>query len=397
MTPVPGRVLGALGAALALLGGLLLAGCGRTGSSAPVRLASLPCAERVREATVTAVRPDGALDAAWSGYGDHGSGWIAGDSVHAYRLEGNRVLWTFADSFLGPLPRSGHLGPSTPFVHSVAVVQSGSRFQTISGSRPGKPRASLVPGTGHGEVYLALAGALAGSRLQMILLLEDFRPRGQVVEQPSGEVVATFGVPAMHLVSVQPLAVEESSVIWGAAVSRIGGRTYVYGASVAGSDKDLYVALAPGGDLARRWRYWDGQRFVANPRRAVPIMTNVSNEVSVTPLDGMDVLVTTPTDTAYSNLVAVSFACRPTGPFTLATAFRASDLTGSLGRARFGVGDVYVYDAVDQPALNQGNRLLVSYNRNTVNPQELPQHPTVYRPGYLWVTIGPRRAGGRPG
>ncbi len=395
MPAVPGRVAGALLAALVLLGGLLLASCGRSGASAAGGLAALPCGERVRDATVTAVVPDRSLDAAWAAYGDHGDGWVAGDSVHAYRLPGGQVLWTFADSFLGPLPPSGHLGPSTPFVHSTAVVQDGSSFRTIWASRPGKPRASLLPDAHRNQAYLALAGIAANGRLQLLYLRE--RIAGEVaIEQPADEVVASFALPSLRLVSVRRLAVEERGVVWGAAVSRLGGRTYVYGASASGGDKDLYVALAPDGDLAGRWRYWDGQRFVANPARAVPIMTNVSSELSVTSVDGMDVLVTTPTDTAYSNLVAVGFACRPTGPFTLATAFRASDQTGPLGERRFGVGDVYVYDAMDQAALNEGDRLLVSYDQNTVNPKELPTHPAVYRPGYLWVTIGPRRpAGGR--
>lgn len=402
----------------ALAGSALAAACGTVPTgSAPVRMAAvsvpgaplpgsplpaptswqgldrLPCRTRVADTTAVQVTPDTALDRAFTSYGNTGAGWTGGDSVHAYVTGPRSVVWAFADSFLGPIGPGGTRPPTEPLIHSLFVTQQGNRFRTLTGGAPGRPVA-LVDGPPR-TIYLSLAGIRTGNRLQELLLQDRTAPSGAVTQVPSGTLVATYSLPGLRRLAVRPLHRETSDILWGAAVTRWGGQVYVYGATAAGDDKALYVAQVQGADLAGPWRYWDGSGWSADPGAAAAVAHGVSAEVSVTDTHGMAVLVTSPTTTPYSPLVAFGLACSPTGPFRLAAVVRATYYTGAVGKPVYKVGDVYAYDALDQADLNRGSTWLISFDQNTLRYSDLAVNDAIYRPGYLWVRLGPRGAVGK--
>lgn len=355
-------------------------------------LERLPCSVRAAATTVIKVAQDTALDRAWSAYADTDEGWTGGDSVHVYPLGDDSLLWTFADSFLGPIGPGGTRSSTAPLYHSLFVTQNGDDFQTVVGGTPARP-ASLVTTSNPDDVYLSLAGLRTRTELQQFLL-EDLAPPGtRLTQVPTGTVLATYALPSLRQLSVTPLADESATIQWGAAVTRWGTDTYVYGATSAGNDKSLYVARVHGTDLAAPWRFWDGHGWSDQPAAAAPVAQGVSGEVSVSDVDGMAVLVTTPTTTSYSPFIVFGTACSPTGPFRLAAVIRATYDTGAVGQAVYGVDDVYVYDAVDQPTLNRGSTWLISFDRNVLRYSDLAKNVAVYQPSYLWVQLGPRRAG----
>lgn len=409
-------------AALGLAGGVLVAACGAAppAGSAPVTMATvavpgapqpgsptpaptgwqgldrLPCPARAADTTVVKVTRDTALDHAFTTYGNTGAGWTGGDSVHAYVTGARSVVWAFADSFLGPIGPGGTRPPTEPLIHDLFVTQQGDRFRTLTGGAPGRPVA-LVTGASSRTIYLSLAGVRTGNRLQELLLEDRTAPSGAVTQVPTGTLVATYSLPGLRRVSVVPLRRETSTILWGAAVTRWGGRLYVYGATAAGSDKSLYVARVGSGGLAGPWRYWDGSGWSTSPASAAAVARGVSAEVSVTDVHGMAVLVTSPTTTPYSSFVAFGTACAPTGPFRLAAVVRASYYTGAVGTPVYKVNDVYIYDALDQAELNRGSTWLISFDRNTLRYSDLAVNDAIYRPGYLWVQLGPRPAPGQSG
>lgn len=356
-------------------------------------LDGLSCATRAQDTTVVKVAQDTALDQAWATYGDTGAGWTGGDSVHAYAVGRSEVLWAFADSFLGPIGPGGTRPPTEPLIHSLFVRQSGDRFSTVTGGSAGRPVALVRPHQPH-AIYLTLGGLRSGDRLQEFLLEDHTSPSGAVAEEPAGTLLATYALPSLRRLSLQPLAHESATILWGAAVTRIGDHTYVYGATAAGNDKALYVARVEGTDLAGAWQYWDGHGWSADPAAVAAIDTGVSPEVSVTDVDGMIVLVTTPTTSNYSPFIAFGTACSPTGPFRLAAVIRASYATGSVGVRYYGVDDVYVYDAADEPDFNRGSTWLISFDQNVLRYSDLAGNVAIYRPSYLWVQLGPRAGSG---
>lgn len=356
-------------------------------------LERLPCPARAAATAVVHVRQDTALDRGWTAYGNTGAGWTGGDSVHAYGDGAGAVLWTFADSFLGPLGPGGTRPPTEPLIHSLMVVQRGDRLSTITGGSPGRPVALVRPHQ-YRTIYLALDGLEAGGRLQEFLLADGTSPSGAITEEPAGTLLATYALPSLRRLSVEPLAHESTRILWGAAVVRMGGDTYVYGATATGSDKALYVARVRGTYLGGAWRYWDGRGWSADPQAAAAVDRGVSPEVSITVADGMVVLVTTPTTTPYSSFVAFATACSPTGPFHVAAVIRASYYTGAVGRAVYGVNDVYDYDAADLPLFNRGSTWLIAYDQNVLRYSDLAVNAAIYRPAYLWVQLGPRPGSG---
>jgi len=99
------------------------------------------------------------------------------------------------------------------------------------------------------------------------------------------------------------------------------------------------------------------------------------------------VLVTTPTTKTYSNRIWFYFGCAPTGPWTLRSDVAATFWVGGEALPRYGISDVYVYDAMDQPALNQGDNWVISYDRNVTSFSTIFANALVYRPGYLKVVV----------
>jgi hypothetical protein len=413
-----------LGAAICVVGiGVLVAACGRStpvasgaglpGASTPgIDLASvpvpgaptpadpgvratgwggldqLPCSTRVSQTAIVAVRKATAFDDTWTTYGNSAAGWTGGDSVHAYALGPDQVLWTYADSFLGPIGPHGTRSPAAPLYHNIFVVQRGDQFQTVVGGVPGK-LGSLVITSDPYQIFLALASLQTTDRLQEFLL-EDVIPPHQVLRQvPQGTLLVTYALPSLRRLSVVRLEQETASVQWGAAVTTWGADTYIYGASATGDDKSLYVARVAGTDLAQAWQYWDGHGWSLRASAAAAIAHGVSAELSVTDANGMAVLVTSPTGVPYSPFIRFATACSPLGPFHTIGTIRASYSVGPVGEPRFGVDDSYVYDAMDQPAFNAGSTWLISFDRNVLRYSDLAKNVDVYRPSYLWVQLGP--------
>jgi len=393
-----------LAGALGLLG-VGLAACSATPSARSTASGALvaagsqggrgSCAERARSTTVTAVSQDSALDDAWTSYGNSGQGWVAGDSVHAYRIGRGTTLWTFADTFLGPINPDGSQSPSKPLYHSVFVVQKDNRFTTVVGGTKAHP-ASLVTTKNPDDIYLGLAGLVSGGRLQEIFLNDLAGPHITLTQEPTGTLLGVFAVPSLTKLKVVALPEANPTIQWGAAITRWGADTYIYGATSAGGDKSLYVARVEGTNLLGHWQFWTGNSWSSRQAAAAPIASGVSDELSVTPYDGMAVLVTTPTNVSYSAAIDFDFACSPVGPFRPTKSILASYYTGSVGAAKYRFTDVYVYDAMDQAALNHGSTWLVSFDRNVLEYGQLARNVTVYRPSYLLVKIGPRPTPGAP-
>jgi hypothetical protein len=386
-----------------LLVGSLLAACGsasvtvaedRANADSTRGYRNLPCSRRIERASVLTVSRDTSLDREWAAYADSGQGWNGGDSVHAYKLEGGRILWTFADSFVGPLGPHLTRNPRQRILHSVFVLQRGIYFRTITGGTPEKPE-PLVWFPGTHQDFMALAGAMElPSRFQELFMDDKVTAHGRLIEEPRDTLVATFSAKTLKLLGTKPLSDPSSTVLWGSAVFQGRRWIYVYGASAYGANKQLYVAKVGGDNLNDPWLFWDGSGWSDRQSKAKPVLSAVSAEVSVSKFDGMYVVVTTPTFKAYSNRVWFYFGCAPTGPFLLRSKIADTYYTGRQALSRFGLSDVYVYDAMDQQALNHGDHWVISYDRNVTNFPSLFRNALVYRPAYLQVTLGFTR--GRP-
>ncbi len=101
-------------------------------------LASNSCTARARGTEVLSVTKDESLMSQWNDYANSGIGWTGGDSVHGYSIGHGSTLWTFADSFLGPInskPRTGYA--INTYYHLRAMTALGFNYKekvTLYGS-----------------------------------------------------------------------------------------------------------------------------------------------------------------------------------------------------------------------------------------------------------------------
>ncbi|MGO9557706.1 MAG: hypothetical protein ACLPQS_15025 [Acidimicrobiales bacterium] len=351
----------------------------------PARLAAI-CAARVKRAVVTAVTPDTALENSWTDYAATGKGWVSGDSVYAYQIPHLGTLNTFSDSFLYTMNDL----KKRPIIHNLFVVQSAHGFKTVTGGSSREPTALLT--ARRGWFYLGFGGIDEGKTFQQFFMEVHWWGPGSFDYSLVRMVLATFSLPSLRLESVKQIAGSHPQIRWGSSVERFGNWDYVYG--TANGRLGLgpgYVARVAGADLRVPWSYWDGHGWSSSAAAASPVVHAVQTQYDVTQFDGMYVLVTSDPYPKFSANAHVYFGCSPTGPFDYHQRFALSDYVGPPGAkhwgGHWGDGSVYVYDALAQPALEKPGQFIVSYDQNDILFPAIFQTPSIYRPGYLDLTV----------
>ena len=370
-----------------------LAGAGPSGGGANKYGAngaspSSSCTARARGTKVLSIAKDDPLMTQWNNYASTGSGWTGGDSVHAYSAGHGSTLWTFADSFLGPINSNGTRPFMAPLVHNLFVVQHGDKYHLKIDGNVNQP-SPLVSPRNPRNFYLVLSGAVEGSRFQEFLMEIHRHKNGGFHWQQVKTVVATFLLPSLKLVGVTPIRQSNLSIQWGSYVMNLGGYAYIYGATATSTArKKMYVARVASHYLTSRWQYFEGSGWTTDASEAAGIYSGASEQFSVPLYDGVYIVINSSVSDKFSARVNVLTGCSPEGPFSKVSSFAASYRVGSLGQSEFHSSKVWVYEAMDQPSLNRGSRFLVSYNRNSLDYWDLFHSTAIYRPGYLWVTIG---------
>lgn len=379
-------------AAAAAAGGLLAAACTGAPAATPTTSASAgspSCQASARGAALTSFSPDTALDHRWASYLDSGKGWTGGDSVYTYPLPDGSTLYTYADSFIAGLV--GHRHQKKLIYHNLFVVDGPTGFRLVTGGTPANP-AELISAPYGKDFYLALGGSVNGDQFQAIFMERLQTGPGSLDNAPVGSVLATFSLPSLSLQHISAVPGPSQAVQWGSYVHRFGAFTYVYGASANGLQKKAYAARVAGDDLQQPWSYWDGHAWSPDPSAAAPISTSVQSEFGVATIGDLYVLVSSDATVPFSPKADLWFGCSPTGPWLGHASFTLDPRVGVLGAHTWGNRDVYVYDAMVQPALTgtSGN-LVISYDRNSLDLPAVLANADIYMPSYLDLTITPGR------
>jgi hypothetical protein len=333
--------------------------------------------------TATAAAPATDYDAAFTAYGDHSGRWSGADSTYSTALPGGRELWAFSDTLIGPVNPDGSRSPATPFVNNSFVVTRHGRFDTVIGGTPADPKSVVAPAD-PAAWYWSGDPVVAGRRLQIPYLQFHRTGTGAFDFAWQQNVVATFDARSLRPLAVTPLP-SATGVEWGSYTERFGGWTYVYGVEDLGLVKYVHVARVAGGDLRGRWQYYTGAGWSAQEADSAPVTDGVSNEYSVTRLGTGYVLITQDTTELLGPHVVAYFACSPVGPFTNKTPVYTTPETGASGS--YGNPNVYTYNPHAHPELSSGNRLLISYNVNTFDIDDLWADASIYRPRFVVATF----------
>ncbi|MGW0231640.1 DUF4185 domain-containing protein [Actinopolymorpha singaporensis] len=392
LTALAASGLGLLLGTGALLGAGPSAAAAPSGPSAAAPSAAGPgtahCSLTGRHWTAQA-RVDRARTERFAAYGNSGVGWTGGDSTYSVPLPAHRTAWLFSDTFWGPVNADLSRPTTVPFLNNSFVVERGGDLRTVAGGTPEAPD-SLVPPDEPGTWNWLGAGQATPASLDVMFLEFGRTGSGPLDFAWRENKLGRFDPDTLRPREVVPMP-SAAGVQWASWLLRSGGFTYVYGVEDLGLTKYMHLARVRGTDLASgRWEYWTGSSWSPTETDSARVMPGVANEYSVSRWHDGYLLVTHDTRELFSSRILAYVGCSPTGPFTEAATLYTTPETGAAGS--YADADIFTYNAHEHPDLRHGDRLLVTYNVNSLDPNaDLYDDVTIYRPRFVEVTLVPGR------
>ncbi|MBZ5564201.1 MAG: DUF5005 domain-containing protein [Acidobacteriia bacterium] len=317
----------------------------------------------------------------------NGPGWTGGDSTYSLPLPDGRVLWMFSDSYFGTVDSTTRTRATYLFnAHNslVTTSASGQDFTTLypPGASAEEAASYFVPAVSSNWFWVG-AGLVqtAQNQLQMFLLEWEAGPTPGSF-QFVGNTVVNLSLPDLTVISYQPLNTP-TTIEWGSSVLLDGDWLYIYGIEDLGAVKYPHVARTTPDQIANpsAWTHWNGVDWVSDEASSARLLTDsISNEYSISKINGSYLLVAMDTSPAYGtwkNIVTYS-STSPTGPWGKRTVVYSTPETGQ--------GNLVTYNPRAHPEFTANDQLLISYNVNSLVPQDLV-HADDYRPKFIRVPL----------
>ncbi|REF36964.1 DUF5005 domain-containing protein [Thermasporomyces composti] len=341
-----------------------------------------------RMPVLRSVRRASWLEDMFTRYGDAADAntWSGGDGTYSAKLPDGRRIWMFSDTFLGPVEPDGSR-PDAAFINNSIVVQEDGELRTIHGGTRENPAAVLAPEDPNAW-YWVNANNIAGGTLNVIYLEFARTGSGMFDFVWRRTVLARFHLETLEVLSVHELPSSVENLEWNPWLLRVGPYTYIYGVEDLGQKKYMRIARVRGDDLLGRWEFFTGDGWSSVEAESTRVLADVSNSYSVTPINGGYLLITQDTSFPFSNEIVGYFAPTPTGPFGERTVLYRTPETGPDGT--YGNPNVIMYGPHEHPQFRRGNTLVVSYDVNSLNPDDVWNDASIYRPRFVELTFAPR-------
>lgn len=306
-----------------------------------------------------------------------GPGWVAGDSTYSVGLPDGRTLWLFSDSFIGEVSRNGTPAPGMAMVHNALVAESeGGRLSTRTGEGP----ESFFPDPSDQTYYWVQDAAVQGEELVVFLSLT--RQEGEQGFAWERNAMARVSLPELEVTEIiDPGPGPGDHVAWGAGVMSTPTHTYVYGVEDLEEAKHLHLARVPAGNLTdrSRWQYRTADGWSDDVTQSARLTDGVANELSVSPYRDGYLMVSSDTSLPFSPKINAWTACSPQGPWEERQTIYETPESGR--------GQHFTYNAHGHPEISDDGELLISYNVNTFDFDELTRDPTLYRPKFVTLDL----------
>jgi len=359
-------------------------------------------------------------------FGNAGAGdnWSGGDATYSLVLPGNRVMWLFADSWIGGSVGADHRRNGQMLIHNQVVIQDDPSSPSLRNAfRPGASGQAVFEPPEPGMVMWPAAPVLVDATTVQVTLRRVNGSTGGI----EGIDLATISLDPFDVVSLDSTAFTEKAWVpstcpngaftdhtqFGAAIASDGTYTYIYGIENCGIPSDflssrgyMHLARVLGTDLTGSWEYYGGESSEGTSiwrassagtarlevRGSVP---NAGEEYSVVRTASGTYRMVTSALTIGG--IKVFTAPAPHGPWTLSStvwpqtpetdAVAYGDTSGPGTMCR-----LWTYGTKEHPAFNTPGRITISYNvglNGCADPQRvLDQFANVdnYRPRF--VTAG---------
>jgi hypothetical protein len=303
----------------------------------------------------------------------YGPGWTGGDAVYSLPLPDGRILWIFADTWLGVVNPDRSRPGGQPFVNNSLVIQDGDDFITLHGGTASSPASYFDPGIPD-NFYWPADAFIAGDKVYVFL------PR--IFKYGPG--MWDFGLDATDIarLNITDLSIEEiftwsksNNTTWGAGVYETSDSIYVYGSENGSFGKHMHVGRFPISDPMSR-EFWDGTAWNPAISESARIFSGNSNQFSVFKhIDGSYHLLNQ--GDFFSDEIHMYDAPGPIGPFSNQRTVVKTPLDG---------GDIFTYNALVHPQFTRADgTILVGWCINSFNFLDHFSNADVYRPYFAWV------------
>ncbi|GAA4628249.1 hypothetical protein GCM10023196_043780 [Actinoallomurus vinaceus] len=361
---------------------------------------------------VTSVERDTAHTNMFYNYAHQNDGWTGGDGTYSLGgLYGHGRLWIFSDTFFPPVNSDDTRPRSAPMINNSIVEETSSGLTTHYQGTKAAPVPNMPPAESDTWFW---AGAPHNSKGDLQIIYQKYRRfgSGQWDWGWDSNVLADFKNDNLTAPIWLKRMPSEHGIAWGTSIRETEDvnepYTYIYGVEdvhtgpvddPTGVYKYLHIARVPGRDLSDTgsWQYldehgdwmpseeWSARQMIAGTGNYLP----VSNEFSVSTLDE-DYLVTQDSSEAFSGKIMLYSGCSPSGPFGAPTQLWTTTEGGPWGD--YGNGNVFTYNAKSHDSLSSGAfrfgaTLTISYNINSMNPDDLYADIKLYQPRFIKVEV----------
>jgi hypothetical protein len=352
-------------------------------------------------------------DEAWDRVFHRTTGWTGGDAMYSVDLGRDRVLWLFADTWVGRVEKGGH-APGSRLVNNTIALHARDRthqpptpdavnFHWGPDSSDGHPTAFFRPDDAStwfwvADGVVALPDTPKESLILFLWLMRRANNPGVFDFQIAGGTLATVARfredPSRWVTHLHPLPHADPSVeprtdwTWGCDINRIieNGTEFlfVHGVRQREHRKDMVLARVPSDHLLEwsRWEFRTKEGWSSDRSTACSLHSTIASEYSVSRIHG-----------GQNRDWALIYSHPFLGP-DIFMQFGPS-LDGPWGPRRkvFTVPEVkdlpktFTYAAKAHPELSRPGELLVSYVVNSFDFGSMVSNADIYRPRFIRVKL----------
>lgn len=346
----------------------------------------------------------------WSQLLDRDSGWSGADGIYSIPFDENerwnnnsKHLLLFSDTFIGTVQPNGQRTNSTIVNNTLALMNSNTpseeNIKFLVKEENGQAATMFVPNTPESkdeDWYWLMDGIiLNGTPYVYALRLEHLdNPNFSFNYIGANLIKFNFDENDNVIDEVQfdtPLyyydEAENVKYLLGQAIMPMhaasqnystDGYIYLYGPKDINNTKELICGRVLPENLEdfTKYEYWNSEGWSNQIQDCASITDQISQEFSVSPLpNGKFILVF-----QMGNQVAYRIGDSPVGPFGMFTmVYNCPEVEIS--------DNIIIYNAKAHPSLSPADKLLISYNVNTLSLAENYSNADIYRPRFIYLTL----------
>lgn len=352
----------------------------------------------------------------WDALFHRQDGWTGGDAMYSVDLGDGRVLWLFADTWIGPVRDNKHQKGST-IVNNTGAIHSirpnGAPPAEVDffwgpNNAEGKPTAWIRPER-NDQWYWVADGILTkdakGDDALAVFLwrIERANVEGVFNFQSAGAAVAivenpreavsqwrfkTRNNPHADIPTKSGSPNRDAAIGWGAELLRYkddtGDYVLVYGGRKSGRGSEIVAARAPANAIASfdQWQFRANGKWSSNMDHATPIADGVMTEFSISEVmqDDRRHWILISSEVLFGDRIFARVADSPFGPWSKPIPiFQVPDIQRNK--------KYFTYAAKAHPELSAPGELLVTYVVNSFDFAAMVNDADIYHPRFLRLPL----------